>query len=61
MDPDKLIAEQMNIRRHHLRCAQEVEKIPIMAAAKKKHEAIARACSSQIRELCLKRRLEKPT
>jgi hypothetical protein len=59
IDYDKLIAEQMEKRRHHFRCAQECERIPIMAKAKATHEAIAMSCGSKIRELCAKKKLQK--
>jgi hypothetical protein len=51
------IAELMDKRRFHLRCMQEVERLPIMAAAKEKHEKIARECGERIKALCAQKRL----
>ena len=55
-DFDKEIAAEMDNRRHHLACAQEIDRIPIMAAAKLRHEKIARECGERIRALCAERR-----
>ena len=50
------IAALMDRRRQHLRCAQEVDRIPIMASVKEKHERMARECGEKIRALCTEKR-----